>query len=323
MAHLQYLYNSRIANDLGPRDEADQDKWTWRRDSHCVVPSKPASLTTAETNNPAEIQFNPTVGYGKETGDRKHFSAFTLFKSMIGKYCTMDGIEPELSMLRTFAARSSRANVAACIRYRSDSVTLAVAAATVLLGGVTVASRSVVWVEVKAFAFNLTTRAKEKNLGIPRNKRTKETLDKLMSDFPDPKFHGLESKSERRMYLTHVDRDSPRTEHDFAATCLRNSPRRHIGRWLWAILHRASALREVDAFDIETPSDVISSLRGLREAVVIMEDEAQECIVAIVEGMHKSALRPLPESYFGMQPGCPSAYIGTPVLKCLQSPSCI
>ena len=135
MQHLQYLYNSRIANDLGPRGEADQDKWTWRRDAHCVVQSKTASPLTAQTNNPAEICFNAMVGLFKDTGDRKHTSAFTLFMSMIGKHCTMDGIEPDQSMLRTFAARSSRLNVAACIRYRSDSVSLAVAAAIVLLGG--------------------------------------------------------------------------------------------------------------------------------------------------------------------------------------------
>jgi len=102
------------------------------------------------------------------------------------------------------------------------------------------------------------------------------------------------------MFLVEVARDFPRSQHDFGATCHRNSPYCNVGRWLWHILHRSSNVSGQPAEFISDPTCVISTVLALQDAIDLMRVEAKPVIVAVVEGMKKSAMRPLPEDYFTM-----------------------
>ena len=238
--------------------------------------------------------------YG-DSGDRKYPSVARLVAALLGKQCSPGGSELELSLRGIFADRNERSQRNGCKRERVTSVRIAMAAAIVLMDGVHVESNDLVWVRVDLVRpHNLSTNRREQGNGYPRSSKTADTMKGWFDKFPDPAFGGRKPRKDEHLYLVEVARDSPRSQHDFAATVHGNSPRCDIGRWLWSILYSGWVNENGPntwPADIIDPKVVISTKERLQQAVDVMKEEAKSVIIAIVEGMDKSAMRPLPESY--------------------------
>jgi hypothetical protein len=307
MVHLKYVWSTRCRLDLGPANAATLQAQSWRPETYCNLSPEGGALVNPVaplSNNGTETKMDGRTGLvGSDNNDSKYSNFFAIVSSLAGVHCSISGEAPHVSMCANAARQNMQPGRGSVRRYRDESVRTAMAATIAILGKIVVASHNLVWVPRNlARAFNLTTDQREKGTSFPRSKRTQTTFtQKLWAQHVDPLFEPFPPPKETdRMFLVEVARDFPRSQHDFGATCHRNSPYCNVGRWLWHILHRSSNVSGEPPELISDPTSVTTTAQALRDAVGLMRVEAIPVIVAVIEGMRLSAMRPLPEDYFMM-----------------------
>ena len=321
MAHLQYVWKYRCRLDLGPANAQTIQAQDWRPQTHCTRTDWGHQINSAApiTNNCVETMIDSRKLVMSDTNDAKYSTAFAAAGSLLGEYCNLSGEPPAVSM-RANCGKRNRANCTAQVRReRETSVRVAMAATIALIGKIIAAGPKHAWIPVNwARAFNLTSNQIEKGTGYPRSDVTAKAMEKLFRMHPDPSFPDFPIPTkDDRMFLVAIERDFPRSQHDFAASCYRDSPRCAIGRWLWDILYRTSGVSKVYPSPelVPDPESVITSRQDVSHAIDLMREEAVPVIVAVVEGLRKSVMRPLSDEYFAMDLEDKAAYLAAEMCK--------